>query len=252
MEGSTTKSSSESANVDHNGRTSNSPSSTSKKYQNVSPQRKYKNILLQVCLTILCTNFFERLTFFGVISSLAIFYTKVCVKYLNSTSCSPLIALIWTVRNWLSIACVNESCEYFLSNLPILKQVFRIPTDVSTELTALFSCVTYVSAILGAYVADRYLGRFVLFMYTCSQAVTCILACTCIIYPWRHNARHMHVPHVDLVTSLLVVKQSLWTYIPCAASKRSCCLVLSILRGRLLALWPHTLIGWDGHNLSFL
>ena len=64
------------------GRTSKLPSDSnvSETDQNVSPQRKYKNIFLQVCLTILCTEFCERLAFYGLTGSLAIFYTKACVK----------------------------------------------------------------------------------------------------------------------------------------------------------------------------
>ena len=42
-----------------------------------SPRRKYKSIFLQVCLFILCTEFCERLAFYGLTGSLAVFYTKV-------------------------------------------------------------------------------------------------------------------------------------------------------------------------------
>lgn len=68
--------------------------------QNASPQRKYKNIFLQVCLTILCTEFCERLAFYGLTGSLAIFYTKVCglvmcKVYFNNISFSQFTAFIW-------------------------------------------------------------------------------------------------------------------------------------------------------------
>ena len=51
----------------------------SEKDSNVSSKRKYKNIFMQVCFPILCTNFFERLAYYALTNSLTIFFTNVCI-----------------------------------------------------------------------------------------------------------------------------------------------------------------------------
>lgn len=48
----------------------------------------------------------------------------------------------------------------------MLKQEFEISPVLATELKSLFTTVNYFTPILGAYVADRYLGRFVSLMYS--------------------------------------------------------------------------------------
>ena len=69
--------------------TSKSPSQNesekhvSEKGENLPPRRQNKNIFLQVCLAILCTEFCERLAYYGLTGSLTIFFTKACVKCIS-------------------------------------------------------------------------------------------------------------------------------------------------------------------------
>ena len=90
---------------------------------------------------------------------------------------------------YLTVQCANWISDFTSPDLPMLKQVFRISTVVSTELTSLFSCVTYLTPILGAYVADRYLGRSVPFICIFSQAFTCVLIYVCLIWIWSLHCR---------------------------------------------------------------
>ena len=61
---------------------SKSPSekNASEEDKNLSSRRKYKSIFLQVCLAILCTEFCERLAYYGFTGSLTIFFTQVGVS----------------------------------------------------------------------------------------------------------------------------------------------------------------------------
>ena len=69
---------------------------------------------------------------------------------------------------YLTVQCVNGPMEYFSLDIPIPKQVFGISAVVSTELSSLRNTVSYCTPILGAYVADMYIGRFVLLGWMCS------------------------------------------------------------------------------------
>ena len=131
----------------------------------LSPQPKYKSILLQVCLSILCIEFCERLAGIGLASNLTIFFTKVCAK---SISITPNVR---SLLGFFTVQYVNGPFEYFSLGLSMLKQGFGISTVLSTELTSLFTSASYFTPILGAYVADIYLGRFALFICICSRIV---------------------------------------------------------------------------------
>lgn len=61
---------------------------------------------------------------------------------------------------------VTELCErlayYGLTgSLPVFfSKIFKLPDALSTEMNTLFGSLNYVTPLLGAYVADKYLGRF--------------------------------------------------------------------------------------------
>ena len=92
----------------------------------------------------------------------------------------------------------------------MLKQEFEVSPVLATELKTLFSTVNYFTPILGAYVADRYLGRFVSLMYsyeflheyTSTHCMTTFAFTRQYAYYQMYNTRHIHVPHTDFFTSL--------------------------------------------------
>ena len=73
--------------------------------------------------------------------------------------CGLLLLFDCPVREW-TIWVLFAGSIYACST-----QVFGISNVLSTELTSLFPTVSYFTPILGAYVADVYLGRFVLFIW---------------------------------------------------------------------------------------
>ena len=81
----------------------------------------------------------------------------------------------------------------------MIKQQFRLSTVLSTELTSLFSSICYFTPLLGAYVADRYIGRFVLFIWIVHEHsfyVDIRMFNVNVMCPQRHNTRHIHMSHM--------------------------------------------------------
>ena len=98
--------------------------------------RKYRSIIISVCLFILVTEFCERLAYYGLTGSLPIYFHK----------------------------------------------ELKLKKDFATELSALFSSFNYITPLLGAYLADKYWGRFkTIFVFCCIYVLG---MATCVMSAW--------------------------------------------------------------------
>jgi dipeptide/tripeptide permease len=78
---------------------------------------------------------------------------------------------------------VTELCErlayYGLTGSLVVffSKVYKLPTALSTELNTLFGAINYITPLLGAFIADKYLGRFKTIAIFCSLYVVGMVMC---------------------------------------------------------------------------